>query len=103
MSDLTITIIDDAQSRKPSLFRQFAVIAFFVAILFGPGLLANSAAMQWAGFIVCLILVSAAMKIRAGDRMTLHEARRKLEELEAKGRAEAAFNPPKPTRQEGMR
>ncbi|SDR08171.1 hypothetical protein [Pseudovibrio sp. Tun.PSC04-5.I4] len=89
MTDIRITIIDSSQSRKPPVPKQLAVIFVVLSALFGPGLLAGNVAMQWAGFCVCVLMFAATVKANVGDRMTIEDAREKLEALDAKAKAAA--------------
>lgn len=51
------------------------------AILFIPGLLANSAAMQWAAFVVLLFMMLLLSVVLMADTMTLDEAQDELNRL----------------------
>lgn len=56
----------------------------FSSVLFGPGILLESAAMQWAGFVVLLVVSFLLLITTAGNEaMTIQQARKKLDDLEA--------------------
>lgn len=59
-----------------------------IAALIGPGIVLDSAAMQWMGFlIVLLVVVSLAVgSDKANKGLTPDQARARIAELEAKGR-----------------
>lgn len=83
---ISIRVVDET-NRQP-VVRSIVINTSSVAALFGPGLLFDSAAMQWAGFIswlICLglLLVAQGHRLRA---MTLEEAQTTLDEIAAKQR-----------------
>lgn len=82
-----IRIIDDGQSRRPSIIRRVVPIASFCAFLFGPALLFDSAAMQWAGFVITFVC-GVAMIFASADGVTVAEAREKLDRVEREARGE---------------
>lgn len=58
----------------------FSVVCAFVLI--GPGLLMESAAMQWAGFLMLIVIVfSRAAGLRKKYTMTVAEARAELDRI----------------------
>lgn len=59
---------------------------FLFAVLFGPGLLADSPAMQWAGFFLLIVYLFLTFLVFVADTLTIEEARAKLDELEAKSK-----------------
>ncbi len=81
MSDLKISIIDYRQSKKPPAFKSLAMVCVVAAMFFGPGLLAGSAAMQWAGFAVLVILGLITLAGLDRERLTIEEARARLDAL----------------------
>lgn len=83
MTKITIRLVDERQSRRRSFKRALIGIIGIPAILFGPGLIADSAAMQWAGFVMFITLIAIAATIWDDERMTIKEARRKLDKMEA--------------------
>ena len=85
MTTQFIRIVDQRQSRKPNYFKAMSTPVVLFAMLFGPGLLAGSTAMQWAGFVVLLAMLFVTLISIIGDSMTIEEAREKLQELDRKG------------------
>lgn len=79
-----IRIVDARQSKEPTRAKAFIMTALFFAALFGPGVLADSAAMQWAGFVVLLVMIFLMMVAWNAKKMTIEEAREELNKLEAK-------------------
>jgi uncharacterized membrane protein len=80
--DEAILIVDDSHKQAPvglSLLRW----AGFVLAVFGPGILADSAAMQWAGFAIMILFGFGAVAKYAGKKMTVSEARVLLDKIEA--------------------
>ncbi len=51
--------------------------------LFGPGLLVKSAAMQWAGFVLFLVFMFAALRRATGKTMTIEETEMELRRIAA--------------------
>lgn len=86
---LDIHIVDARQAKRPHLAVRMFHAAFLVAILFGPGLAADSAAMQWAGFVLLILLLAgmaAAQASKRSPRLTIAEARAHLDKLEKEAR-----------------
>lgn len=85
MDTMKITIIDARQSRRPSMWRGVAITLAMPTVFFGPGILTGSGAMQWAGFVLfmCLAGLTAIVIAENRKRLTISEARQKLDELEA--------------------
>lgn len=81
---MRIRIIDDGQSRKPNFTRRLWNAIMLGSVLFAPGLLAGSAAMQWAGFVVLLFLVFMSIYVATIHSFTIEEARKFLDHLEKK-------------------
>ena len=80
-----IVIVDQRQSRTGGeLVKLVRAVALF-AVLFVPGILADSAAMQWAGFVILLTFCLMALASYASPKMTIPEARQKLRDLEREG------------------
>ena len=79
----TIRIIDAGQSRKPSLIRFFLICIGFLTLTFAPGLFADSAAMQWAGFFIVFVFGVMLLVAQSAHSLTIEEAHKKLDELEA--------------------
>lgn len=82
MNKIKISIVDARQSKKPSIPLVIWRAVATAAILFGPGLLANSAAMQWAGFVVLLCFLLLVLIGYNNERLTISEARKRLDKLE---------------------
>lgn len=80
MSDIRIRISDDRKQRP--LWQRFLTGGAFVAVIFGPGLLADSAAMQWAGFVFLIAMLLLLPFSADYKSMTISEARKRLDELE---------------------
>lgn len=59
-----------------------------IAALIGPGILLDSAAMQWMGFLIVLLVVVglAVGSDKANKGLTPDQARARIAELEEKGR-----------------
>ncbi len=79
-----IRIIDSRQKTKGVVkwIQTSGALALLSGILFGPGILVDSAAMQWAGFCLFLLLCTFAANAWNDMPMTIDEARKKLDELE---------------------
>ncbi len=77
----TITIV---RSAPPSIWRTCAALLSIIAVI-GVGALLDSSAMQWAGFIVWgLMMIGIAKRLTGKDvALTIPEARRRLDEIEA--------------------
>lgn len=59
-----------------------AISVVFAFVLIGPGVLMNSAAMQWIGFLVLIVIaVSRAVGLRTKYTMTVDEARAELDRI----------------------
>lgn len=64
--------------------RDASSVTGFVALI-GIGWLLDSSAMQWVGAILgFLFIIGAAFKLGRDNRMTVEEARKRLDEIEAK-------------------
>lgn len=81
-ASVTIRIIDARQSRGPRAWRRYMNAAATAGILFGPGVLIDSAAMQWAGFVILMVLLGLVFAGHYESSLTLEEARKKLDDLE---------------------
>lgn len=81
--EITLSIRDDRYKHVP-LWLAILRWTAFAAILFGPGLLADSAAMQWSGFLILIAGFFAEMIKSTREKLTIDEARKRLDELEAK-------------------
>ncbi len=79
---IRIRIVDQRPGFTAQLAKTVAAIATMVGVFWGPGLLLDSAAMQWAGFIAFWGLVAFAVSRWNDLSMTIQEARAKLDELE---------------------
>lgn len=57
-------------------------------LVIGVGVVADSAAMQWAGFVSLLLTVIglSVIKSKKDDCLTIDEARKRLDEIEAEER-----------------
>ena len=90
MSQVTITINTNPKLNPLRLLCLFGM----QVVVIGIGVFANSAAMQWAGFVMLLLLLFfVAMKINEKDQgLTFDQARARIDELEGQetGRSEAA-------------
>lgn len=80
MTNHTITIFREGK-RNPA--KAPMTWAFITAVI-GTGALMDSAAMQWLGFVVIIFvaLAAAAHETRKNSRLTIAEARRRLDEIE---------------------
>lgn len=66
-----------------SIFRDVVSTAMAFALIL-PGVFVGSAAMQWAGFVAFLIIVGKwAKQLRGSYDMSIQDARKMLDELEA--------------------
>ncbi|AZV77879.1 hypothetical protein EBB79_08210 [Parasedimentitalea marina] len=83
MDSLNIKVIDHRHKHVPMwlVILQWLIL---VAILFGPGVLVDSTAMQWAGFIVFLAGAFLCLLGSTNEKLTIEQARTRLDELEAK-------------------
>lgn len=68
----------------PPFWQRIAQVCIATAILFGPGILADSAAMQWAGFLLFLAALAMALFGKDFEAMTISKAKERLAEIEAK-------------------
>lgn len=73
---------------QPSYLRTIFVTAVEVLVIY-LGVLAGSAAMQWAGLIGVLLvgLSYAIMVAKKNDGLSVDDARKRLDEIEAEARA----------------
>ncbi|MEQ8292510.1 MAG: hypothetical protein RIA08_09910 [Roseovarius sp.] len=78
----TIRIIDNTHKGKPSIWRQTGQVLLLSGILFGPGILADSTAMQWAGFALFLVLALFCLDAWNDSFLTPDKARQKIDEIE---------------------
>lgn len=79
----TFRIIDNTTSRRePSLWRQTVLVVLMSGIFFGPGILADSAAMQWAGFVLFIIMVLICALAWTDEYLTPKQAREKIDAIE---------------------
>ena len=81
MSDIRIRIHD--QRNRPHAVVAMARFVAFAAILFGPGIWFDSVALQWAGFVFLTLLGCTSVLNAVGKPMTIPEARKALDRLEA--------------------
>lgn len=79
---MRIVLISDQRSR-PSYTKAFIGQVLLLSMLFGPGLLFDSPAMQWAGFMFLLLIgVSWIIALHSESKfLTIEEAKEKLNEL----------------------
>ncbi len=83
MSDQKETVIIVHETAGQS-FARWAIGFLTTVGLIGIGVLMNSAAMQWMGAVLAMIAIMArAVHERNLCRMTVPEARKKLDEIEA--------------------
>lgn len=73
--------IESPDRKRQPFWLSVVKSAVFAAVLFGPGLVADSAAMQWAGFAVMLTYCFVALVAASAEGMTIDEARKKLDEM----------------------
>ena len=81
--EITFSIRDHRYKHVPLWLAILRWTAFGV-ILFGPGLLTGSTAMQWSGFLILLVGIFVALVKSTHENLTIDEARKRLDELEAK-------------------
>ncbi|MEX0303352.1 MAG: hypothetical protein AB3N24_13115 [Leisingera sp.] len=68
--------------RSPALWRNRIYSALVPIVLIGIGALLESAAMQWAGFLLtCFLALAVAFRANK-DRLTIDQARDRLNEIE---------------------
>ena len=81
-----IIIVDRSWKVRP-LWKRVLSWVLLVSIVFGPGLLADSAAMRWAGFVLMLFILGciAVAEAQRPDTVTIAEARAVLDAIESKG------------------
>ncbi len=80
---ITIRIIDARQPKKPRLWWNLLVWVTVPGGLFWPGILAGSAAMQWAGFILFLLFTVICIARWLDEFKTPEEARKLIDKIEA--------------------
>ncbi len=71
------------ESMLASIVKDAGTFALFAALI-GLGVLLDSGAMQWVGAIVgftCILAISIRASVK--NRLTIEQARRKLDEIEA--------------------
>jgi uncharacterized membrane protein len=77
----TIRIIDHRKNMVAKRVAGLVYAALIASVLFGPGLLVGSAAMQWAGFVILMVLICGVIAAADHDRMTVDEAINKLQKM----------------------
>jgi predicted cation transporter len=75
------TIIVVHETLTQSVISDIVTFVMVVSII-GIGWLMNSSAMQWAGFTMFAVMTIASVTNKTKNRMTIAEARKKLDELE---------------------
>lgn len=72
--------------QKIPLLHRVMTPIILIAVLFGPGLVFDSSAMQWAGFIILIFFAFGVMvnMVEARKEMSLDEAEARLREIRAK-------------------
>ena len=84
MSDKPIVIILKDSVAK-SIAKSLATFAMLWATI-GFGVWAESSAMQWAGFILsALVIMGLVQRLHNDNRLTIAQARAKLDEIEKGG------------------
>jgi hypothetical protein len=85
MTDKTkaFILVDSTGSRLERIAAKIATNTVCAAIVFAPGLLADSAAMQRAGFVFYAALSLGSLVIIVGDHKTADEIRAELDKIEA--------------------
>lgn len=79
-NDIRIEITDGRG--KPPFWLALLRVSCFAAVMFGPGLVAGSAAMQWAGFVVLIVLLGLVLTFgHKREWLTLEQAKQKLSEM----------------------
>ena len=79
------TVIIIRETAFEGVVSDISTFCIFVGLI-GLGWLLGSSAMQWAGFIIgCLYLLSRASGMSSKNKMTIAQARKKLDELERGG------------------
>lgn len=76
---LKIKIVDSRN--KFSNIKVVAWSLFFFAAVFGPGVLVQSEAMQWAGFCIVAAMVLYVLRSLNGEEMTVDQAQKAIQEL----------------------
>lgn len=70
--------------KPPPFWHSMLRLVGLASVLFGPGILLESTAMQWAGFIVLLVVSFLLLvTVASSEAMTIQQARKKLDDLEA--------------------
>lgn len=82
MKNVRIKIVADSNQKRQPLWRPLCRSLAFTMTLFGPGLIFDSAAMQWAGFVVLLALAGMTVVQAETEWLTIDQARRRLDGLE---------------------
>ncbi|WP_282029245.1 DUF2069 domain-containing protein [Paracoccus marcusii] len=73
-----------ADDKKLPFWLGFLRASLLPLVLFLPGLIADSAAMQWAGFVALIFCFFAASIVSAEEWLTVNQARKRLDDLASK-------------------
>ena len=77
------TLIVIHQTPLQSWVRDASSAAMFIGLV-GIGVVLDSIALQWAGAILgFLVIISQAISLRENHKMTVEQARKRLDEIEA--------------------
>jgi uncharacterized iron-regulated membrane protein len=81
MADREIILLHETAGQ--SWLRDMSSVAGFIALI-GIGVLLDSTAMQWTGAVLgFLVIIGRMMRVFKDSRVTIAEARKRLDELEA--------------------
>jgi hypothetical protein len=85
MTDKTraFILVDSTGSRLERIVTRIATNTVCAAVVFVPGLLADSAAMQWAGFVFYAAMALGTLVVFVSDHKTADEIRAELDKIEA--------------------
>ncbi|RWR28836.1 hypothetical protein D2T31_12040 [Sinirhodobacter populi] len=81
--NIRIKITSGDRTEKPPFWKGVRNGLVFFGMLFGPGIIADSPAMQWAGFSILVMIFALALIHEATSWMTVEEAEKKIAEIKA--------------------
>lgn len=79
---ITVRIVDRRKQKITSVLYSAACFLLVLFVLFGAGIIFDSAPIQWAGFIIFLLFVALFVSLLNSSFLTIEEARKRLDELE---------------------
>ena len=79
--NVRILITDNRGSPTWRYIRQILSTGVTFSLLFGPGVYAGSNAMQWAGFIILMVMVVALIAASNNNYLPIEDAQKKIDEI----------------------